>query len=361
MSVPNYNRVIRKITTSFGDIFNQITLVRYNLDLTEEERFLVPIEYAAKELYVKRLQGDPNLDKKVQITLPRMSFEMTGFSYDESRKLNTNIKNFAKTSTGVVSQYNPVPYDFDFSLSIYVRNIEDGNQIIEHILPYFAPDYTIKVNLIPEMGIIKEIPIILKDTSYEVDSDGDRDSDTRMIIWTLNFKVKGFIFGSYSSSGLITNSITNILNMSTGNNNINFIMVPGGIGTYQVGELAYQGYSSNMASATGVVVSFTNNHLVLNNVVGNFISNQPIKGQKSGANYTFSSFQVTPAQYAQIIVTPSPTDANANTLYTSTAQVYEPPNINTTISPPINFDGDMLNQFGVDNLATEQENITDLM
>ena len=88
-----YNRMIRKLTVAFGDLFNNITLVRYNLNESEQERFLVPLDYATKELYVMRLQGDPDLDKKVQMTLPRMSYEMNGLSYDSSRKQITNIEN----------------------------------------------------------------------------------------------------------------------------------------------------------------------------------------------------------------------------------------------------------------------------
>jgi len=160
-----YNRVIRKLVVGFGNLFDNITLYRFKPDLTESERFIVPIAYASKERYVMRLEEDLNLDKKVQMTLPRMSFEMAGLSYDSSRKQNTNIKNFSGTApSGILSQYNPVPYNFDFNLYIYVRNIEDGTQIIEHILPFFTPDYTIKLNLIPEMGIIKEIPVILNST-----------------------------------------------------------------------------------------------------------------------------------------------------------------------------------------------------
>ena len=164
-----YNRVIRKLVVGFGNLFDNITLYRFKPDNTESERFIVPIVYASKERYVMRLEEDLNLDKKVQTTLPRMSFEMAGLSYDSSRKQNTNIKNFAGTSgTGVLAQYNPVPYNFDFNLYIYVRNIEDGTQIIEHILPFFTPDYTIKLNLIPEMGIIKEIPVVLNNTSHDI-------------------------------------------------------------------------------------------------------------------------------------------------------------------------------------------------
>ena len=111
-----YNRIIRKLVVGFGDLFSNITLVRFNPDETEQSRFIVPIDYAAKELYVQRLQYDYNLDKKVQITLPRLSYSMDGFSYDSTRKQNTNIKNFASTSNGIISQYNPVPYNFDFKI-----------------------------------------------------------------------------------------------------------------------------------------------------------------------------------------------------------------------------------------------------
>ena len=181
-----YNRIIRKMVVGFGNLFNDITLVRYNPDFTEAERMVVPIQYAPKELYVKRLEEDPTLGKKVQLTLPRISFELNGFTYDATRKQNTNIKNFAQTTNGLISQYNPVPYNFDFNLYIYVRNIEDGTQIVEHILSYFTPDYTMKLNLVPEMGIIKEIPVVLNSTNQDIDYEGDWERGTRNIIWTLN-------------------------------------------------------------------------------------------------------------------------------------------------------------------------------
>ena len=319
-----YNRIIRKLVVGFGNLFDEITLVRYNPDNSEAQRFIVPIAYAAKELYVQRIEGDPNLDKKVQMTLPRMSFEMNGLTYDATRKQNTNIRQFSQTSAGVVSQYNPVPYNFDFNLYIYVRNIEDGTQIIEHILPYFTPDYTIKLNLIPEMGIIKEVPIVLNSTTSEVTYEGLRDTDPRMIIWTLNFTVKGFIFGAVSSTGLIKTSITNIFNEITSADTIQFNMSTSGVGTYQVGEIVYQGYSLAMSTASAKVVYYNNNTLQLTEINGNFVSNQPIIGSVTNANYTFTSYQVQPLKYAEIVVVPNPTDANANSAYTYTTVISEP-------------------------------------
>jgi hypothetical protein len=327
MAAISYNRVIRKLVVGFGNLFKDITLVRYNPDLTEAQRFLVPITYATKELYVRRLEGDPNLDKKVQITLPRMSFEMSGLNYDVTRKLNTNVKSFAKTTTGTISQYNPVPYDFDFNLYIYVRNIEDGTQIIEHILPFFAPDYTIKLNLIPEMGIIKEVPVILNSTTNEIQYEGNKENETRLIIWTLNFTVKGFVFGKTSTTNLITNSITNILNNITSNDLVLFEMNNTGIGTYQVGEIVYQGYSAQMATASAKVVYWTNNTLHLTNINGNFVSNEPIIGQVSNSNYLFNSYQIQPQKLVEIDIKPNPPNANVGNNYTYTTTITEFPDI----------------------------------
>jgi hypothetical protein len=323
MSSPQYHRVIRKLVIGFGNLFDKITLVRYNPDLSEAERMLVPIAYAAKEHYVMRLEEDYNADKKVQMTLPRMSFEMTGLNYDSSRKLNTNVKNFAQGSGGVIGQYNPVPYNFDFSLYIYVRNIEDGTQIIEHILPYFTPDYTIKLNLIPEMGLVREVPIVLENVSQDITYEGDRSSDPRMVIWTLNFSVKGFVFGKTTDVGVIKTSITNILNDITKDDIVVFNMTTPGLGSYQIGEMVYQGYSVQNYSAVGKVVLWNNNQLHLTNIDGNFVSSQPIYGVNTNTSYQFDSYSILPNKFAEIDVTPNPANTAANGLYTYTTTITE--------------------------------------
>ena len=326
MSTPQYNRVIRKMVVGFGNLFNDITLVRYNPDASEAERFVIPIAYATKERYVMRLEDDLDLDKKVQVALPRLSFEMTGLSYDSSRKQNTNVKNFAQTGSGVIAQYNPVPYNFDFSLYLYVRNIEDATQVLEHIIPYFTPDYTIKLNLIPEMGIVKEIPVILNNTSHEILYEGNRDQETRMIIWTLNFTVKGFIYGKTSTSSIIKTSITNILNDISENDTVVFNMTVPGIGNYQIGEIVYQGFSYATSTATARVVAWNNGALHLTSINGNFVSSSPIYGVNTNASYQFSTYNlagVVPERYVQIITTPNPNTAMANSLYTFTTQIQE--------------------------------------
>jgi hypothetical protein len=357
-----YNRALRKYVIGFGNLFNDITLVRYNPDYSEAQRMIVPIVYAPKEDYVTRIETDPHLDKKTQITLPRMSFELLGFNYDSSRKQNTNVKNFAQTATGLVSQYNPVPYNFDFNLYLYVRNIEDGTQIIEHILSYFTPDYTMKLNMIPEMGIVKEVPVILNSTSQDIDYEGNFERDTRVIIWTLTFTVKGYIYGKISDAGgPITHSITSIYNQITEDDVIQFTMNPNsGVGTYQIGETVYQGFSAPLAIASGKVVSFNNNLLQLKNINGNFVSNLPIQATSSSTNYIFTSFSPVPQKLVQIDTTPMPTDANVNTPYIITTQISEAPFIEEGLLLPENFAGDALEQLGRDDLHIEQENPTDL-
>jgi hypothetical protein len=360
MASTQYNRIIRKLVIGFGNLFDKITLVRYKQDMKEQERFIVPLAYAAKEDYVMRIQGDPNLDKKVQMTLPRMSFLLNGMTYDSSRKLNTNIKNFAQTTNGTISQYNPVPYDFDFSLFLYVRNIEDGTQLLEHIIPFFTPDYTIKLNLIPEMGIVKEIPIKLNSIDMPVDYEGGRDRETRIIIWTLNFTVKGYIFGATSDTGLIKTSITNIFNKINTTDEVTFNMSNVGTGNYQTDEIVYQGYSLSNATATGKVVTWNPPQLVLSGLYGNFVSSQQIIGSQTNSSYPFETYQVGPQQLVQVIATTNPTDANTNTPYTYTTQISETPYINNNITQEFGFAGDLTTEFGRDDLQTEQENQIDL-
>jgi len=327
-----YNRIIRKMVVGFGNIFNGITLTRYDKNENAVEEMKVPLAYAPKERYVMRLESDPDLDKKVQITLPRMSFEMTGLSYDSTRKQITNVKNYAPSGSAdtILSQYNPVPYDFDFSLYLYVRNIEDGTQIIERILPFFTPDYTIRLNLVPEMGIVKDIPVLLKNTDYEINYEGDRDHEVRTIIWTLNFTVKGYIFGAVSEPKIIKTAITNIFDATfIGNNTVAFNMDSGGFGSYQEGEIVYQGFSLDNSTASAKVLYWEPNtrKLTLVDIQGHFTSDTPIRGQFTNANHNFNTYQIEPQQLVKVTVTPDPESANAQSDYGYTIDFQEFPDI----------------------------------
>lgn len=218
-----YNRSIRKIVVAFGTIFNDIQLVRYTKDgLTPKEIFKVPLSYGSKEKYLTRITSDPSLTKSVATIVPRISFELTGMSYDPERKRNSMIQNMSLgPNNSVLTQYNPVPYNFDFSLSIYVRNTEDGTQIIEQILPFFTPDFTVTVDFISEMNQKYDLPIMLNSVENETTYEGDF-MDTRLIIWTLNFTAKGFIWPpvKVSANGLIRSVNSNMTFISTNLKNI---------------------------------------------------------------------------------------------------------------------------------------------
>ena len=129
---PFYHQLTRKAVVLFGRLFDDITLVRTN-DQTgaETNRFLVPIIYSPKEKMITRLFSDPDLLKSVQVILPRMSFEITGITYDATRKQNSLLKAArSNTTTHVSASYMGVPYDINFQLNIYTRNIDDGTQIV---------------------------------------------------------------------------------------------------------------------------------------------------------------------------------------------------------------------------------------
>jgi hypothetical protein len=229
---PFYNRTIRKVVVAFGTMFNEIFLQRYNRDGTlKREIIKVPLSYGAKEKYLTRITADPNLTKSVSTVVPRISFEMTGISYDTSRKQASLTRNFALDAENKLNtQFVPVPYDFTFSLSIFVRNTEDGTQILEQILPFFKPDYTLTVNFIPEMGGSYDMPVILNSVSPTTDYEGDM-MTTRLIVWDLEFTVKGYIWppvrkpagliGQFSQSANTYGSvITNIYSHLDTNNKI---------------------------------------------------------------------------------------------------------------------------------------------
>ena len=322
-----YHRIIRKLVVAFGNVFNNISLARYDANGTEQEHFLVPIVYGGKEKYVSRLEGDPNLDKKVQVTLPIMSFEMTDMSYDATRKLNTNQKltHAGGAQNTTLAVYNPVPFNFDFELYAYVRNIEDGAQLMEKILPFFTPDYTVSVNLIPEMGIIKQIPLILNDVSHEIDYEGDYNSKVRSIIWTLRFTVKGYLYGPVSEPKIIRSSITNILDdVNLGETDV-VIKLRNGRGNYLIGETVYQGYSYENATATAKVAYWlpTANTLTISSVHGHFVTGANVIGYTSNSTWVANNYSINPGVSATITITPNPSNVILPNNYTYTTTISE--------------------------------------
>ena len=202
-----YFQTIRKYVALFGTLFNDIHIARTNKQNQITQYIKVPITYSAKEKMLARLQQDPNIDRpSATITMPIMSFEMTSISYDADRKLNTITRSaFRDTTDGTNKlryQYNPVPYNIGFRLYIMVKNAEDGTKIVEQILPYFTPDFTTTIMLIPEISEKKDIPIILNDISQQDEYEGNF-TERRHLTWTLDFTLKGYIYGPVKKTAII--------------------------------------------------------------------------------------------------------------------------------------------------------------
>ena len=199
-----YFQSIRKYVSLVGTLFNDIIITKTDASGNLVQELKVPITYSPKDKMLARVQEDPNLDRPTAtITLPMMSFEMTDIRYDSTRKINTIGRSVVKNDPSTVKyQYNPVPYNISFKLHIYVKNAEDGTKIVEQILPYFTPDFTVTVMLIPELNEKKDIPVILNGISQDDTYVGDFKSQ-RTIIWTLDFLVKGYIYGPIKNSAII--------------------------------------------------------------------------------------------------------------------------------------------------------------
>ena len=283
-----YNKNIRNVVVLFGTLFNNITIKRTLKNGTVQNTLKVPLAYGPAQKYLTRLEQGPVVDDKetIGMNLPRMSFEISTMTYDETRKLqstkkirevkilgaidNINITNggsgYTSTPTveidpsptgiettatatatiadGVVTEINltsigsgytsipnvkitggggsgakavanvdsntstlattftPVPYNFEISLSIMVKNTDDGTQILEQILPYFTPEFQVTMNEMKTMGIKRDIPIVLNSLSTEDDYEGDF-LTRRALIHTLSFTVQAHLYGPTSDQGII--------------------------------------------------------------------------------------------------------------------------------------------------------------
>lgn len=191
-----YNESTRRYVAVFGTMFNDIQIGRSDNTGTETQRMTVPINYAPMQKLLSRLEQDPNLDSTA-ITLPRMSFEITGMAYSGDRKLTSLTKQTrtsASSSSAMSTLYTPSPYDIEFQLNIMTKYNEDGTKILEQILPYFKPDVTVSVKMIDSMDLYVDIPIVLNSVSTEDSYEGDF-TTRRALIWTLNFTMKAYYFG----------------------------------------------------------------------------------------------------------------------------------------------------------------------
>lgn len=196
-----YHEILRKTVIGFGTLFNNIEIRQTNNQKEVISVLKVPLAYGPIQKFLARVEQQPNLNTPVQITLPRMSFEFTGLSYDATRKLTTTQTFLSKSvtdGTDIRKTYMPVPYNMDFELSIMTKLNDDMLQIIEQILPYFQPSYTLTINLIDSIGEKRDIPIVLDNILMEDDYEGDY-TTRRALIYTLKFTAKIYLFGPVSS------------------------------------------------------------------------------------------------------------------------------------------------------------------
>jgi hypothetical protein len=201
-----YHGIIRKCIVGFGSLFSDIYIDRRQGDSVTGnviQRLQVPLAYAPKEKWIVRLDQDPSLENNVYTTLPRMSFEIIGYNYDPQRKVNRMQQLKCGDGTGSVStMYTPVPYNLDLSLYILTKTQEDGLQIIEQILPTFTPEYTLTINVVPDMNVKIDVPIILNSVSVQDDYDGDFQT-RRFVTHSLNFQMKMNLFGPITGQTVI--------------------------------------------------------------------------------------------------------------------------------------------------------------
>ena len=209
-----YNQSFRKLIIAFGQIFNNIVIQRTNSTGGVTARIKVPLAYAPKEKFLVRLDQQANLEsREFATTLPRMGFEITGLAYDASRKL-TRVQKYSKVKTGEDGKkmnynYSPVPYNISMSLYVFTATAEDGLQIIEQILPFFQPDYTVTVNVVPELNIKRDIPIVLGNINYEDTYDGSF-TQRRAVIYSLSFTAKTYLFGPMNNQSVIKQTQSDI-------------------------------------------------------------------------------------------------------------------------------------------------------
>jgi hypothetical protein len=199
-----YNSTTRNTIVAFGSLFSNIRIKRDSPDNKTTQTISIPISYAPKEKWVVRLDQDPTLTEYTNTIVPRMSFEITDIQYDSARRVGKG--GYITCNTGnesLTTVLAPVPYNMSIALYVLTKTTEDGLQIIEQILPYFTPEFTLSFHAIKDMNVILDVPVILNSVRVTDEYEGDFDK-RRFVIWTLNFTLKTNFFGPVSTAGKIT-------------------------------------------------------------------------------------------------------------------------------------------------------------
>ena len=214
-----YHQRIKKCVALFGSMFNNIHIVRKNAANDGISTIKVPLSYAPKRKYLERLLENPNLDtdSKIAIKLPRMSFEIISLNYDPTRQLSKVNKFSLTSSTNLKTKfYSPTPYTVAFQLNVYAKTQDDALQVVEQILPYFSPQYTLTIKPIAEYtAITEDVPIILQSVSFTDDYEGALEA-RRSIIYTLDFEMKINFYGPINTGEIVRQVDINLGQMNIG-------------------------------------------------------------------------------------------------------------------------------------------------
>lgn len=254
-----YHEILRRTVISFGSLFNEISIKHKNNSNETVSIIKVPLAYGPTQKFLARLNQSPNLNKPVQITLPRMSFEFTGLTYDATRKSTTTQYFTIKSvddGTETKKAYLPVPYNMQFELSIMCKLNDDALQIVEQILPYFQPAYTMTVDLVDTINEKRDLPVILENITMQDDYEGDF-TTRRVLIYTLRFTVKTYIFGPISSA------TKDIIKKST----IGYIA--GDLTTIPTREVVYSTEPRAIQNYTGTVITNLSNDISITDTIFN--------------------------------------------------------------------------------------------
>lgn len=293
---------MRKYVVYFGTLFNDIQVQRKNSNSEVEQVLKVPLMYGPKAKFLARLRGDPELTRSTAITLPRISFEVTSFAYDGTRKLQTTNKIVQKDADGVATvQYVPVPYDLYFQMTIYSKNADDMLQIVEQIIPHFKPDYTATLNLLPNVEWKVDVPIELQSVLVEDTYEGSFEQP-RILQYTLLFNMKAVFFGPTRQGGLIKKAIVNLSTSVKGRRSE--LNINSNIGSFDILEVVQQNLP-NGNTAFGILYKANSTVLTLHSVQGNFVANTPIIGQSSNAIATVISTKEQSTVNERITVRPA--------------------------------------------------------
>jgi len=215
-----YNERIRRSVAIFGSLFDNIYIIRKSGSEVIGQ-MKVPLSYGPSRKFLERINEMINgeeSERQVAIKLPRMSFEMTNVAYDAARqlpKMNYFTK-YPSDKTTADKYYVSVPYIISFQLNVYAKSQDDALQVVEQVLPYFSPQYTISVKPFSGVDISEDIPIILTAVGFSDDYEGAMET-RRTIVYTLDFDMKISFYGPKpTSQGVIREVNTNYFSRKSG-------------------------------------------------------------------------------------------------------------------------------------------------